>query len=426
MIKQLLFCFSVACATFTNAQTYFYIDQIAVLPQQPTNTDNVTINLIGGLSSSGAYIVGTSAQVTGSIVTINVVAADPGGLAVIVPHTEPITIGQLTAGTYTIAFNAQNVGDFAPAPQHTFVVSGSGSACDSLDVVSIQWHAFADTTLVVHVMNNNGSEIFDYPNFILFNANHDTLAMETAISFALVGESWHTMRINPDITFPTGPFTGTLELWTLFTTELACTWTIPVDLCPPPPCATLYPAIQNLGGGIPIGTYDWTIYDSDFVAAGNGQFTLTNGQEYDTDTLCLPPGSYAMEVSPNDPPTGGAPVFNVSVEGFISGPSQAVSWSLPVPMPFDFYLRCTDSGNGIATTSARSGISAVQQGSALFVQRSDGSPLGNVELFDVQGRSCFYTSIQVNSTLIPVSELGYGIFIVHAGRDIERVMVLVQ
>lgn len=423
-MKQLLSCITLACSTLASAQTYFYIDEIAVVPPQPTTSDNIIINLLGGLSSTGAYVVGTSAQVTGSVVTITIAAADPGGATVIVPHVEPVAIGQLPAGTYTIVLATQNVGDFAPQPQHQFVVSDFGAACDSLDLVSIQWHAFNENEIVVHVQNNNFNEGFDYPNFILFDANHDTLALGTDFTFALVGESWHRLILHQDAVIPEGAFNGTLELWTQFTTELACTWTLPINLCPPAPCATLIPIIENVGGGIPIGTYEWTIYDSDLLVAGSGQFALNMGMEYDSDTICLPPGSYTMTVDPNDEPTGGAPVFSVTVEGFFGGPSQAVTWSLPVPMPFDFYLPCADSDNGIENTVSPNGLSAVQQGTSLQLQRIDGQPLGNVELFDVQGRLCFQTSVQANSASIPVVEFGSGIFMVRAGRAVVRVVLV--
>ncbi len=423
MIKQLLSCIALACSTLASAQTYFYIDEIAVVPQQPTTFDNISINLIGGLSSTGAYVVGTSAQVTGSVVTITIAAADPGGATVIVPHVEPVAIGQLPAGTYTIVLATQNVGDFAPQPQHQFVVSDFGAACDSLALVSIQWHAFNENEIMVHVNNYNFNQIFDYPNFILFDANHDTLAVETVNFFGIAGDSWHMLQVNEGMIIPSGSFAGSLELWTLFTTVLACEWTLPIDLCPPPPCATLIPTIQNLGGGIPIGTYEWTIYDSDFLVASSGQFELGFGMEYDADTICLAPGSYTMVVTPNDQPTGGAPVFSVAIGGFISGPSQGVTWETPVPMPFDFYLPCADSGNGIATSVSQSGLSAVQFGSDLNVQRINGQPLGNVELFDAQGRVCFQTSVQANTASIPVQEFGSGIFLLRAGREVVRVVL---
>ena len=46
MIKQLLSCIALACSTLASAQTYFYIDEIAVVPQQPTTSDYININLM--------------------------------------------------------------------------------------------------------------------------------------------------------------------------------------------------------------------------------------------------------------------------------------------------------------------------------------------------------------------------------------------
>ncbi|HQW86698.1 MAG TPA: hypothetical protein PLH93_05905, partial [Flavobacteriales bacterium] len=109
-----------------HAQTFFYVDHITVAPATPAPQDNITIALSGGLASTGAYVVSASATVTGNTVSLNVVAADPGGFTVIVPHTEQIPVGPLPAGTYSIVINGTFVGDFAPQPEHVFVVAGGG------------------------------------------------------------------------------------------------------------------------------------------------------------------------------------------------------------------------------------------------------------------------------------------------------------
>ncbi len=366
------------------AQTYFYIDEIVVDPQPAATEDVVSIDLIGNLSSSGSYIVSATANVTGSLVAITVVAASTGGLTVLVPHTETIVLGQLPAGTYQVAVSLGSQGVLFPPDPVSFVVDGAGSSCDSLVVSSITWHAFSDTAIVVHVFNNS-TTLFDYPNFILFDANGDTLAKETVNFFGIAGESWHLLRIHDDATIPNAPFNGALELWTLFTEELACTWDLAIDLCPPPPCATLIPTIQNLGGALAIGTYSWSISDEDFLVVASGQFEMTDTIQYDSDTLCLPPGSYYMAVSMNQPPTGGNPVYSVTNEGYISGPSQSVPWDLPVLMPFNFYLPC-DDGTNTVVEQVSSPIATQLQGDLLTIRRSDGSAIGALELFDAQGR----------------------------------------
>ncbi|MBK9758733.1 MAG: hypothetical protein IPO90_01870 [Flavobacteriales bacterium] len=135
----------------------------------------------------------------------------------------------------------QNVGDFAPQPQHQFVVSDFGAACDSLALVSIQWHAFSENEIVVHVQNNNFNQLFDYPNFILFDANNDTLAVETVNFFGIAGDSWHMLQVNEGAIIPDGQFTGMLELWTLGTTVLACEWTLPMIRARRHPAPHSYP-----------------------------------------------------------------------------------------------------------------------------------------------------------------------------------------
>lgn len=412
----------VACATSLPAQTYYYIDAIEVQPEQPTTADDISINLVGGLSSSGAYVASSSASVAGNIVTISIVAADPGGLAVIVPHTETVSVGQLPAGTYTIDFNAVNSGDFAPEPQHTFVVGGGGgSSCDSLEIISVQYGAFSDTALVVHLYNGS-TNIFSYPNFILLDADGDTLAAETTSSFGFVGESWHILTIHDGALLPTGPFEGTLQLWTLFTTELACEWNTTFDLCPPPPCSDLVPTLQNFGGGLVIGLFNWSITDTDAMVVASGQFQMTDTAQYDTSHVCLPPGTYSMTVTPLGDPTGGQPVFNVATEGFISGPSQAVTWIPPLPMPFSFYAPCADISEGLSEPAAGS-IIARPFGDAVRVWRTDGDAIGPVSLFDAQGRLVARDSTSSSELILPLAGGTSGPLILRTAQGPVRMMM---
>lgn len=124
LLLPLLLCLPfLACA-----QTYFYINTITVDPTAPTVNDVVTISLHGDLSSTGAYIVSSNANVFGTDVYVSIVAADPGGFTVLVPHTVNLTLGMLPAGTYTIVMDSTvGVWDMASQSEHVFVVSGSNS-----------------------------------------------------------------------------------------------------------------------------------------------------------------------------------------------------------------------------------------------------------------------------------------------------------
>lgn len=415
-LLSLLFALSVVGSS---AQTYFYIDQIVVVPSSPTSQDAVSIDLVGGLSSTGAYVVNASAAIAGNTVTIAIAAADPGGLTVIVPHTETIPLGTLSAGSYSIVIDGQGVADFAPTPEHQFTVSGSGNSCDLLTIASVQWQAFADTAIVVHVLNG-GSDIFDYPNFILFNANGDTLAKETVNFFGIAQESWHFLRIMPGAMIPSAPFFGTLELWRNFTTELACSWSSTFDLCPPPPCSTLMPTIQNFGGALAIGTYGWTIYDDVGQVITEGTLVMTATEQYDTDTVCLVPGHYSMSCVPFDPPTGGQPYFGVMTDGWISGPNAPVPFDVPFLLEFDFLAPCSDGANAIDAIEPDQDVVITQQGSSIHIRNSSGQILGPITVFDAQGRLLDQRSFTSSTGSIFLGERPTGIMVLRMTNAVYR------
>ena len=390
------------------AQTYFYIDQVAITPPNPTTSDEVSIQLIGNLSSTGSYIVSASAQVNGSIVALTVTAASTGGLTVLVPHTETISVGLLPAGDYTIAFTLNSFGilDGAPVPQHAFTVI-EGDPCSNLELVSVQWHAFTDTAIVVHVQNSNTvNALFDYPNFILFNASGDTLAKETVNFFGIGEDSWHILELHPDATPPANPFIGTLELWTSFGAALACTWQLPIDLCPADECSTLHITMQNLGGAIPIGTYTWALMDEDFSQVAVGQLELAPFQQYDADTVCVPPGIYGLICSPNQPPTGGNPVIGTAIHNSVSGPSMSVSWDIPPGiLPMNFYAPCID-GTNLINEEHQPQFLARHTPQGLWLERANGRAIGPVELFDAQGRLVHSSFGNTDRLLIPLCSSG--------------------
>ena len=391
------------------AQTYFYIDAIAVQPSPTSDQDNVSVALTGGLSSTGAYVVSASATVIGSVVTISIAAADDGGLTVIVPHTEVVPIGQMDAGVYTIVIDGQNVGDFAPGPQHQFTVSGGGSPCDSLELVSVRWHPFTDTALVVHVINSNTmNELFDYPNFILYDASGDTLAKETVNFFGIGGESYHTMRIMDGVEIPVNTFSATLELWTGFTTSLACTWELEMDLCPPAPCTTLIPNIQNLGGAITTGTFNWGIL-SNAVVVVSGSFVLDAENQYDADTICLPPGVYTMLAGSDGGPLSGQPYYSAVVHGGFSTASTPVGDLVPEPLAFRFYEPCFDPTQSVGSANEIADLTLLSGAGEFTLVHAQGM-LGEIRVFDSTGRMVHRSSSTTDRTVIGTQGWPTGIY----------------
>lgn len=410
MIQRLSIPAFLLVATTLNAQTYFHIDGITLQPSGPTSTDALAIDVSGGLSSTGAYIAFASANVQGSVVSITIDAMDDGGATVIVPHTESLDLGMLPAGEYMIEIVGQNVADGAPSGQHFFEVT-AGDHCALLDIDFVQWAPFSDTALIVHA-NNLSTELFDYPGFVLLDANGDTLAMETVNFFGIGLDSYHTLRIHPDATIPVGSSMLSLHLWTGFYSEPACTWDLQLDLCPPAPCQTLYPIMQNFGSGFTLGDFGWTILNVVFETVASGTFTLTAMDQADTDTLCLPPGHYFMECTPQQGSTGGQPYFGVMTSNWIGGPQTPVVWSLPVPLAFDFLPGCLESTNDINEASLVSNVVVGSTVNGIVLSRPDGMPLGQIEVMDVRGRVLHRSSTTSNTEPIDLHGIGSCVLIV--------------
>ncbi len=397
-------------------QTYFYIDQIAVAPDPATTADEVELQLIGNLSSTGSYIVSAQASVTASLISITLVAASTGGLTVLVPHTEAISLGQLPAGTYSIEFTSGSSGilDSAPAQQHAFTVAESGSPCDQLDVLSVHWAPFSDTALVVNVVNNS-TTLFDYPNFILLGTTGDTLAKETVSAFGLSGESWHVLRLQDGVSFDEPILNGTLELWTEFTTNLACSWNLEdVPLCLPPPCASITLTLGNFGGMLVTGDFAWTLTDASISAPiATGTFTLDLNNQYTEVAQCLSPGQYGLSVTPLGPPLpGGNLVYGVAGQGGVAGPSQTVSWGPPVIMLFSFYAPCVEGGTGMPDAPLRH-WTVIELDGEILVRNPEGRPVGAVEVLDAMGRTVAAASTRSSELRLPCN--AQGLLLVRAG-----------
>lgn len=416
-MKHILLAALSVATVAVRAQTFFYVDQISVAPAAPAPQDNITIALSGGLASTGAYVVSASANVTGNTVTLNVVAADPGGFTVIVPHTEQIPVGPLPTGTYTIVINGTFVGDFAPQPEHTFVVSGGGllPACDSLDILSVQWAPF-DPGAVEVMVSNGSSELFSYPAFVLLDDQGDTLAVEQPNFFGIGGgPQIHTLAVHPLAQMPSPPFTATLHLWTWFYDSLACELPVNVDLCPSGPCAPVQVHLGNFGGAIVTGLFDWNLLDGGGNTVFSGTLEL-GALEFDTATVCLPPGTYTLTmVQPQ--PVGGQLYYGVS-----AGPLGSSTVSEPFlsggtvnELPFTLYEACINAGQSVGSPSMGVDLIVQQEGGSVVVIAPE--PLGLVELLDMRGRSCAQVAAAGTRCVLTTDGVAGGVFLVRVVGD---------
>ncbi len=407
------------------AQTYFYVEQLSVSPAAPTIQDFVTISLTGGLSSTGAYVVSSTASVSGNVVTLDVVAADPGGFAVIVPHTRTIMVGQLPAGTYNVMINGVHVADLAPQPQHVFTVSGGQSpACDSLDIPLVRWSPF-DEGLIEVTAANWSSDLFGYPGFVLLDGQGDTLGQELVNYFGIgTDPQVHTLIVPPGAAVPAGPFLGTLHLWTSFYSDAACTFTLPLDLCPQDPCVPLAVHIVNQGvPGAVSSPFNWTITGAGGTVEASGTLEL-GPVDADTAFICLPPGDHVLAMT-QPQPVGGQLIFGMGSGPYGSGTIQELFLPGAANQQFfTFFGACVDPGQGVPPVPDSSALRVWEAGGMVFVAAD--RPLGEVDLLDASGRMLHAERGASNLVGIDRSALPAGVYIIRqvSGGAVRTVRVV--
>lgn len=407
-----------------HAQTYFYFNQITVLPATPTDQDTVQLKISGHLSNTGIVLTSMAAHINGFTVGLAVGATGPGPIGVSQPHTELLDLGVLPAGQYTITIAGPGLQDTAPMDQHHFTVTAAStsSTCDSLIIASVSWSPFSDTAVLVHVFNPSLAA-FDYPGFLLLDGNGDTLARETVNFFGLEPESWHTLTVHPGTVIPAGPFNGTLQLWTDFFSAMACNWEMNIDLCPADSCQMLVATIQNFGDGLTTGSFLYAIRE-DGVSVAQGTLTLTADQQFAQDSVCLPPGHYLMELVPEQGPNGGQPWFGIALNNQVEGPHAPVIWTTLDAVAFNLYEQCVGIIQEISEIPA-TGITVERSVGAVTLVRTDGKALGDLMVFDAQGRTVARAEGISDRYGIATSSWPAGLYIVRA-IDADREVLTVR
>ena len=93
-------------------------------------------------------------------------------------------------------------------------------------------------------------------------------------------------------------------------------------------------------------------------------------------------------------------------------------------MHFDFYLPCADGTNGIGGPEMARGVAVSQENGTLLLRRLDGTALGAIEVFDVQGRSLLRTSSFASSIVLRTDELAGGIVIIRTTDAVLRTAIV--
>jgi hypothetical protein len=277
------------------------------------------------------------------------------------------------------------------------------NACDDLNFVSIQYSPFTDSVIVVEV-ENNSSELFDYPGFVLLNANGDTVAKELVNYFGIGSQSLHQLEVRQGVHDPQSDLIGQLKLFTGFYTEEACVWNIDQNLCATEPCDSLVIGFQNWGGALVIGDFAWSLTDADQNTVASGELTMIANEQYWFQGLCVEPGTYSYTLEALDEPSGGGPTLTAGASSWFGSPqlSQSLDWENATTLTIPFFDFCmSESPNGLSDEKELRVELLAQNGNWLVVATE---PIALVELFSLDGKLLVSSSPMSSKALIPATD----------------------
>lgn len=299
--------------------------------------------------------------------------------------------------------------------------------CDDVDITSVQYSPFTDTVIIVELINNSVAG-FPYPGFVLINANGDTVAKEDVDLFGIGQESLHRLNVIPGVQDPLSNFVGDLELYTGFYDVFACSWDLNQSLCAAEPCDSLIIGLDNWGGALVVGDFEWTVRDESNSIVETGQFTMNVNPQYWRHGLCLEPGEYSYTLEALTQPSGGGPVISVSSTSSFASPTitEPLDWfNDPITaIQFPFYSFCAESPNGIGDLSQDSGIDLryEMESNQLICSQQ----MTDLKLFSSDGRLAHSTSPQVKQVGLPELAFGTYIAVVSTSKGEARLKVVLK
>ena len=307
------------------------------------------------------------------------------------------------------------------------IIASAQSVCDSLDFVSIKYSPFTDTLIYVHVQNNNQSEIFDYPGFVILDANDDTVAMEMVFYFGIGEESVHALNVRPGMHDPSENFTGTLQLYSGFYDTFECEWNMDQSFCADAPCDSVILGFQNWGGALVTGDFTWRVDDDAAALVDSGSFSMTVNNQYWFYPLCLEPGTYTYSLTALTQPSGGGPTLTVSSSTSFASPTMSapLDWfnDPGAEIEFPFFVFCAEGPNAIETADKVAEINVLRNGNDVILQTEETMQL--VSVFATDGRRIGNYRPNANQFQLPV-DLTRGVYLirVETERGVTSVKVL--
>lgn len=304
-------------------------------------------------------------------------------------------------------------------PAWAFIVAWpvfSQSPCAQVTIEQLQYDAFDQTALEL-VVNNQSSELFSYPGFVLVDDQGDTLAREQVSFFGIgAGPQAHYLSAGPGASLPSGAFDGTLLLFGEFNDTLYCTWDLDdITLCPPDSCIEASIYLTNTEPLVEFEAFWWVTNAADGDQVALGSFAMSDVDATQFDTLCLPPGNYVLEFTPFSPIDEAYVVGITPNYEFTLGTNTALQQdSSPLDLSFSWYAGCADGTNGITPHEERA-LTINHLGDHLRITDPLGRALGDISLWSSDGRLVGQWTTNTASIELPLHHLASGIQLVRVG-----------
>ncbi len=288
--------------------------------------------------------------------------------------------------------------------------------CDQLDLVSIQWDAF-ETGQITLVVQNSSNDIFSYPNFTLLNGTEE-VAIEQTTSFGLGAVSTHTLQAGP---LPiANTFNGTVNLHTMFDSEVTCSWDLPVSLCPTA-CHELELVVTNTSAFPQSIQHDWSILDSNGDQVAEGSIQLSDDVQEETIPLCLIPDQYRLQISA---PLANETTVNYELRTAESFASPGIFFAPgvePTIMDFTFFEECTAQTTSVQGPE-RANIHIWSENGLIMVS-TPGKPIGTVEIFNIAGHLLMSTKSTQDRSSFNLIAQAAGVHLVRITRPTGEISV---
>ncbi len=288
--------------------------------------------------------------------------------------------------------------------------SNAQSYCDSLEV-QVAYHPFFDSLLEIRV-HNQSQHFFNYPAFVVLNANNDTVAKEVVNLFGIGQYSIHVANISP--AFLSAPdFSGTLQLYEGFFDTLSCSFPYEFKLCPTT-CKPLTVSIANYGSASVTGSVKYELRNALSQVVKSGMLTLDNLHQQTADTACLMPGAYNVRFFQNSLSQGGNKTAIITQD---SATFPYLTWDInqfiDTSFGFDFYKKCTSvtSVNPVISITENPIKISVKNG-ILSLQNTSSEKIENALLISMDGKIVNSRNAGGAELSMDVSGLATGIYVV--------------